>query len=186
VQLSSAPGTTEKSSVELDSRALRRSVVKRYGFALLTVGVSTATTYALRGWLNQIYTPLFFGAVMASTWYGGSGAGLLATSVSAIALELIITTSEAMPSAVTNEMVRLILFTTIAIATSATIAIWRKDRVSMQRVHDELERRVRTRTEELVRLNQQLRAEIVERERAEATVRASEEQFRELFEHAPV
>ena len=54
----------------------------------------------------------------------------------------------------------------------------------MQKVHDELERRVEERTDELVRSNQRLRQEIAERKRVEEALRQSQERYRQLVEDA--
>ncbi|HEY9597521.1 MAG TPA: PAS domain S-box protein, partial [Cyanophyceae cyanobacterium] len=50
----------------------------------------------------------------------------------------------------------------------------------------ELEMRVETRTAELQQLNQQLKAEIVEHQRTEAALEKSKEQFRQVFDEAPI
>ena len=55
---------------------------------------------------------------------------------------------------------------------------------AIQRAHDELEERVRSRTAELAMLNGTLRQQIAEREAAEATARRGESKFRALIENA--
>lgn len=52
----------------------------------------------------------------------------------------------------------------------------------LRKAHDELEIRVQERTEDLAKANEALRAEILERNRAEAALRQSEEKYRTLFE----
>jgi PAS domain S-box-containing protein len=53
---------------------------------------------------------------------------------------------------------------------------------ALRKAHHELERRVERRTAELARANEELRLEITERRRIEATLRESEEKYRELVE----
>jgi PAS domain S-box-containing protein len=63
---------------------LTRSWLKRYGVAILTVLLALLLTRSL--WLlHQLSAyPLFFAAVMVSSWYGGLESGLLATVLSAL------------------------------------------------------------------------------------------------------
>lgn len=56
----------------------------------------------------------------------------------------------------------------------------------LSRVRDELELRVVRRTEQLARANDDLRAEIAERERAQAQLKVSEARLREIVEASPV
>jgi PAS domain S-box-containing protein len=55
-------------------------------------------------------------------------------------------------------------------------------RIALQKAHDELEIRVVERTRDLAQANQELRKEIVERERVEKALRESEARFRRLAE----
>ncbi len=52
----------------------------------------------------------------------------------------------------------------------------------LQRAHDELEQRVAVRTDELLRMNEKLNSEIIERKRIEKELRKSEEKYRTIFE----
>lgn len=56
------------------------------------------------------------------------------------------------------------------------------DELALEKAHAELEIRVETRTEQLLRANRQLRNEVEQRKRAEDALRASEERFRTLTE----
>jgi PAS domain S-box-containing protein len=58
--------------------------------------------------------------------------------------------------------------------------------VALQHVLSQLERRVEERTAELKQANEQLQAEIAERQQTEAALRQSEEQFRRVFDESPI
>lgn len=64
------------------------------------------------------------------------------------------------------------------------VAIQEAHQRQLQKAHDELEKRVRERTAELVKYNRQLQNEIAERERVERALRSSEERFSAIFEAA--
>jgi len=68
-----------------DSKA-RRSQLRRYGIAVLTVALALMLTLWLNHWVAMTSSPflMFFGAVMVSAWYGGTNSGLLATALSAL------------------------------------------------------------------------------------------------------
>ena len=64
---------------------LKRSPLGRYSVAVLAVVVALLLTQLLFWWFEPSIYPLFFAAVMFSSWYGGIGSGLLATALAALA-----------------------------------------------------------------------------------------------------
>jgi signal transduction histidine kinase len=68
-------------------RALLQSLLCRGGLVLVSVAVAVPLTLLLPP-LEQAPYALFFAAVVVSAWYGGSWASLLATALSALALDL--------------------------------------------------------------------------------------------------
>lgn len=64
---------------------LKRSPLGRYSVAVLAVVLALLLTQLLRWWFEPSIYPLFFAAVMFSSWYGGIGPGLLATALAALA-----------------------------------------------------------------------------------------------------
>lgn len=63
------------------------SLLFRYGTSIIIVILALILTHLLSPLKNQTPFPLFFAAVMLSTWYGGLGPGLLATGLSAIVID---------------------------------------------------------------------------------------------------
>jgi PAS domain S-box-containing protein len=64
------------------------SGVFRYGLSAISVGVSLSITLLLGD--HTFRTPLFFPAIILSTWLGGTGPGLLAALLSALAINFFI------------------------------------------------------------------------------------------------
>ena len=60
----------------------------RYTTAILLVGLALGVAKLIPWRADPSHFSLFFVAVMLSSWYGGLGAGLLATILSALSLEL--------------------------------------------------------------------------------------------------
>lgn len=65
---------------------VKRSKMQRYGVAVLAVVLAILLMLLLNPWVGMSQSPflMFFGAVMVSAWYGGMGAGLVATILSAL------------------------------------------------------------------------------------------------------
>jgi PAS domain S-box-containing protein len=74
----------------------------------------------------------------------------------------------------------------VLMATMVTSSVDRRARAEIERLNEELERRVTERTIQLETVNQSLRKEIAERELADAEVRESEARFRLVADSAPV
>src|ERR1017187_2667897 len=63
--------------------------VWRYGLSVLSVAISTAITFPLESF--GVRTSLFFPAVLLSTWFGGTGPGLLAVLLSTLSINFFFT-----------------------------------------------------------------------------------------------
>jgi PAS domain S-box-containing protein len=63
--------------------------VWRYGLSGLSVAISTAITFPLESF--GVRTSLFFPAVLLSTWFGGTGPGLLAVLLSTLSINFFFT-----------------------------------------------------------------------------------------------
>ncbi len=96
------------------------NVLCRYTLAVLTVGAAALITQSLAGIGDAGLTPLFFAAVLLSAWYGGLGPGLLCTLLSGVATAILLIQPHAITrQGVEDHVLRLIVFTTVALLTSS-------------------------------------------------------------------
>src|ERR1700683_3164938 len=101
-------------------RAKLNNAVCRYGLAVLTVGAAAAITHFLASIGDVGITPLFFAAVLLSAWYGGLGPGLLCTLLGGAATAALLVHPHAITrQGVEDHILRLVVFTTVAVLTSS-------------------------------------------------------------------
>jgi C4-dicarboxylate-specific signal transduction histidine kinase len=137
-----------------------------YGVAAISVGIAGVITLKLGAVVKHSAT-LFFCSVMLSSWYGGLWPGLFAALLSFVALDYYF-----MPPLYTFGIGLEELPDTIAFVAAAFFISWlngnqKRAKESLRRARDELDAKVRERTADLKRANEQLRSEIVEREAAQ-------------------
>ncbi|HEU0209803.1 MAG TPA: ATP-binding protein [Candidatus Udaeobacter sp.] len=138
----------------------------RYALATVLPGLALALAELIPTRADPSHFSLFFIAVMLSSWYGGLGAGLLATILSALSLEYFFI-SKYFITLDWRAFLRLGVFTAIAALTSYLTNARKRAEQALREAHDELDQRVRERTAELAQANDTMRAEIVERKKAE-------------------
>lgn len=157
--------------------------LKYYLIAVASVAIASVSTMLMTPVLRGTVTPLFFGAVMISAWVGGFWPGMLATVLSLVALDRAID-----PNAVFGEVeqVGLVSFAVVSFVICALNSSRKVAQTELLLHRNELENRVEERTRQLAALNVSLQQEALERHKAEQTLRESEENFRNLFEDAPV
>jgi len=137
-----------------------------YGVAAISVGIAAVITLKFGAVIKHSAT-LFFCSVMLSSWYGGLWPGLVAALLSVVALDYYF-----MPPLYTFGFGVEEAPDTIAFVATAFFISWlngnqRRAKESLRQARDELDARVRERTAELKRANEQLRSEIIERETAQ-------------------
>jgi C4-dicarboxylate-specific signal transduction histidine kinase len=137
-----------------------------YAVAALSVGIATAIALYLGGAIKHSAT-LFFCSVMFSSWYGGLWPGVFAAVLSLVALDYYFIPPLYALGIGLDEAPDVIVFVTTAVFISWLNSDQRRTKESLGQARDELDARVRERTTELKRANEQLRAEIAEREAAE-------------------
>jgi C4-dicarboxylate-specific signal transduction histidine kinase len=137
----------------------------RYGLPIATTTMALFLTRSLD--LSVFPTPLFFAAVVASTWYGGVASGPLAIVLATLGLAYFYIPS---PYTMIAALPHLLQFALPALLTFWFVKKRRDAELSLRTARDELEAKVQERTS-------QLRIEIAEREKAEATVHKTQTQL---------
>jgi C4-dicarboxylate-specific signal transduction histidine kinase len=145
----------------------KRPARLRYLIAIGAVAVALGLAALIPTRADPSHFSLFFVAVMWSSWYGGLGAGLIATLLSALSLDYFFLSDLYSIDLDWGAFLRLGVFTIIAVTTSYLTTARKRAELALRQAHDELDQRVRERTAELAHTNDSLRAEILERTRAE-------------------
>jgi C4-dicarboxylate-specific signal transduction histidine kinase len=145
----------------------RRPPAVRYAISIASVGLALALASLLPYRADPSHFTLFFAAVMVSAWYGGLGAGLVATILSALSLDYFFMAPIYSIDYNWQAFMRLSVFSGVAAITSYLTAARKRAEEALRKARAELEERVQERTAELAEANASLRAEIVERKRAE-------------------
>ena len=115
-----------------------------YAAAILAVAAATTISFPLRTYLYV--TPLFFAAVVASCWYAGTGAGVLATIVSTVVIHFLMhLPRHSFPSGI-QDLLRLFEFVFVAAVAIFLVAARKRAEHSLRRARDELEIKVAERT----------------------------------------
>jgi PAS domain S-box-containing protein len=142
-----------------------------FGYALpvLSIAIATGVTFLLQGY-NTFRTPLFFPAILLSTWFGGTGPGLFAVLLSTLSINFFFLEPRFAFSFGPHDLPHLAVFLFSALLVSSWSNMRGRAERDLRRARDELETRVRQRTDDLSRSNEQLRLEITERERAKSVL----------------
>jgi PAS domain S-box-containing protein len=140
-----------------------------YGLACVSVAVALLVTLLLRP--DELVTPVFFLAIMLSAWFGGIGPGLLAALLATLAIDYFLLQPPYSLKFDPTNVPQLLVFFLSAVLVSSWSAARKRAETLLRRARDEQETKVQERTADLNQANEQLRAEIAERQRAEETLR---------------
>src|SRR3984893_5799133 len=146
--------------------------VWRYGLSVLLVALSTSLTLLLQDY--SFRTPLFLPAILLSTWFGGTGPGVLSVLLSTLCINFFILEPKFAFSFTFRDAVHLAVFLFSALLISSWRAGRRRAERALEGARDELEKKVGERTAKLSRANEELQTEVIERKSAEEKLRRSE------------
>lgn len=139
---------------------------RRYGVAVLAVAIALLLAPLIE---HESPFLLFFAAVMVSAWYGGMGAGVLATAVSPFSDYFFLSPTYSFIVHGFGQNLQSNLFVLEGITITEVVASLKeasqRAEQSLQKALNDLKIRVENRTTELRNANEQLQSEIVERQR---------------------
>jgi C4-dicarboxylate-specific signal transduction histidine kinase len=143
-----------------------------WGYGIAVLSVTAALVISRSPGLHLEYAPvsLFLCAVMLSAWFGGFGAGLLATTLSSLAFYYYFLRPMYSFAAKPEEIPRFVVFAVSALFVGSLSAAQRSATESLRRARDDLKGTV----QELQKTNHALDAESHERKHAEEAMRQAQ------------
>ena len=127
-------------------------VALKYGLAILTVAAALLITQSLKP--TVFPTPLFFGAIVISTWFGGTGPGLLAVVLATSLLDYYFISPVYGLTLRTSDIPYLAQFVLPAMLSGWFTTKRKEAETALKQGKDQLEVKVQERTSELVRTNE--------------------------------
>ena len=112
-----------------------RPPIVRYGIAVASVGLALAVASLLPYRADPSHFTLFFAAVMVSAWYGGLGAGLVATILSALSLDYFFIAPLHNITVDWQAFLRLGVFLVVAIVTSYLTTARKRAEDALRKAH---------------------------------------------------
>jgi K+-sensing histidine kinase KdpD len=146
----------------------RRSLIRRYGIALLFVAVALVSTLLLQRFFPYPFLFLFFAAVMASAWFGGTAPGLFAVLISTVAVDFFFVPPLYSFAINATDSAYFAAFIICAVVASWVSSSKRKSEEALREARDQLEVRVAERTAELQKSNTELQEHERQRARLES------------------
>lgn len=139
------------------ARSWEKIALRRYALTFLFVAFALALTLPLQRLFTHPFLFLFFAAVMASGWYGGTVPGLIAVLLSTVAVEYFFFPPLYSFAVNATEMAYLVAFVACAMVASWVSSLKRQTEEELLDARDELEQRVAERTAELEKTIEELR-----------------------------
>ena len=149
-----------------------RKVVFSYGLAIVSVMLALLITQSLQP--TVFPTPLFFGAIVISTWFGGMWPGLFAVVLATLLLDFYFVSPVRGFALHTADLPYLAQFVLPALLSGWFTGKRKEAETALKEARDQLDAKVQERTAQLQQTNLQLQSEIAERKRAEEAVHKTE------------
>jgi signal transduction histidine kinase len=147
----------EKTLTEkLPFQVITRSLPWRYGIAFIFELVAFLLTLSLQHLFPYPFLFLFFGAVMASAWFGGTGPGIFSVLMSTVIVEYFFVPPFYSFSVSTTAEAYFGAFVVCALIASWVSSSKRKSEEALMEARDQLEIRVSERTAELMKTQAEL------------------------------
>jgi PAS domain S-box-containing protein len=164
-------------------RWIKPGGVSSYAIAVLSTAAAVGTDIAV----NRLFAvnpsvSLFLCAIMFVAWIGGTGPALLATALTALGFDYFFMQPDHSLLLTPREIPRLVLFVVAALFVVWISAAQRRATVLLQRARNEQQSMV----DALQRLNEALRLENAERQRAEEKTRQAERELQVTIDTVPV
>lgn len=161
-------------------RKLNGTSFAGYAASLFFVAIALISSLLLRHIVLYPFPFLFFAAVMASAWFGGTGAGLFAVLASTATVDyFLIPPYHSFVIDATNGTY-FIAFIVCAFVSSWVSAAKKKDEEALREARDQLELRVAERTGELQKSNSDLRKSIQQQEEAQVALMKTQAELTHL------
>ena len=126
----------------------------KYGLAIVAVTSALLVTQSLQP--TVFPTPLFFAAIVISTWFGGTGPGLFAVLLATVVLDYYFVSPDRTLSVSPAAVLYLAQFSLPAMLSSWFVKKRKDAEAALKEARDQLDVKVQLRTAELRRTNEQL------------------------------
>jgi len=157
-----------------------RPAIWRYGISLCFVAGALAASLPLQRFFPYPFLFLFFAAVIASAWVGGTSAGLFSVLVSTLVVDYFFVRPFHSFAVNATDSAYFVGFVACAIIASWVASAKRKSEEALREARDQLEIRVAERTVELEKSNADLLKTMRDHDEAQAALRQTQSQLAHL------
>jgi C4-dicarboxylate-specific signal transduction histidine kinase len=159
---------------------IAQAVIRPYGTAVTLVAIAFVLTFLMRRLTPYPFPFLFFGAVMASAWFGGPGAGLFSVLISTAVVDYFFVPPYYSFAIDTTNATYFGAFAICALVSSWVSSSMKKSEGALREARDHLEVRVAERTTELQNSNAELRRIIQEHDKAQQSLMKTQAELAHL------